>query len=305
MLVEYASSHILHMQKALTEMNLQLHHVISDITGATGMRIIRAIVAGERNRERLAAMKDVRTKADEPTIAKALEGSYRREQLFALKQSLELFDNYQRQIEACHQEISKHLSSLQAKADPATGLKVARTSKRKRRNQANFNIREAAFRITAVDLTQIDGINETAALAVIAEIGIDMSPWKTEKHFASWLTLCPNNKISGGKILSRSTRKSASRARNILRVCGQGLLRSRSALGAFCRRMCGRLGQPKGIVAVAHRLAVLIYRMLKFGRDYTDIGQQRYEEQYKERILKALQRRARDLGFRLVPSTPA
>jgi transposase len=152
---------------------------------------------------------------------------------------------------------------------------------------------------------QIPGINESAALGLIAEIGIDMSPWKTEKHFASWLTLSPNNKISGGKILSRSTRKSASRARDILRMCAQSLLGSRSALGAFCRRMCRRLGEPKGIVAAAHRLAVLVYRMLKCGRDYIDIGQQRYEEQYQQRVLKQLQRRARDLGFQLVPSMPA
>jgi transposase len=153
MLIEYASSHILHMQKALTEMNIQLHHVISDITGATGMAIIRAIVAGERNRERLAAMRDVRTKADEKTIGKALEGDYRPEQLFALKQSLELFDSYQKQIEACHQEIANHVRSLESKANSAERLKPPRTSKKKRRNQPNFNVREEAFRISGVDLT--------------------------------------------------------------------------------------------------------------------------------------------------------
>ena len=305
MLIEYAAGHVQHMQKALTQMNLQLQHVISDITGATGMRIIRAIVAGERDRGRLAAMRDGRTKANEETIAKALEGDYRAEHLFALKQSLELFDSYQKQIEACHQQIADHLKSLESKANPVNGLKPARATKKKRRNQPQFNLREEAFRISGVDLTQIDGIHESAALGLLAEIGVDMGPWNTEKHFASWLTLCPNNKISGGKVLHRATRKSASRARDILRLCAQSLLRSRSALGAFCRRMCGRLGPAKGIVAVAHKLALLVYRMIKFGRHYIDIGQERYEEKYKERALKQLARRARDFGFQLVPSTPA
>ena len=303
MLIEYAAAHVQHMQKAMTQMNLQLQHVLSDITGATGMRIIRAIVDGERDRNRLAAMRDVRTKANETTIAKALEGDYRAEHLFALKQSLELFDSYQKQIEACHQQIADHLRSLESKADPAAGLKPARTTKKKRRNQPDFNIREEAFRISGVDLTEIDSIHESAALGLLAEIGVDLSPWKTEKHFASWLTLCPNNKISGGKVLHRSTRKSASRARDILRLCAQSLLVSRSALGAYCRRMCARLGKPKGIIAAAHKLALLVYRMLKFGRRYVDIGQEQYEEKYKERALKQLARKAQHFGFQLVPSS--
>ncbi len=241
---------------------------------------------------------------NEETIAKALEGDYRPEHLFALKQSLELFDSYQKQIEACHQQIADHLKSLESKANPAEALKASRTTKKKRRNQPQFNLREEAFRISGVDLTQIDSINESAALGLLAEIGVDMRPWKTEKHFASWLTLCPNNKISGGRVLHRATRKSASRARDIFRLCAQTLLGSRSALGAYCRRMCGRLGSAKGIVAVAHKLALLVYRMIRFGRDYIDIGQERYEEKYKERVLKNLARRAKDFGFQLVPSIP-
>jgi transposase len=289
------------MQKALTQMNLQLQHVISDITGWTGMKILRAIVAGERDRRRLAALRDVRTKANEETIAKALEGDYRAEHLFALKQSLELFDTYQKQIASCHEQIEQHLKSLATKADSAE-LQAARKVKKKRRNQPEFSIREQAFRISGVDLTQIHGIDETAALSLIAEIGVDMNAWKTEKHFSSWLALCPNHKISGGKILRRSTRKSANRAREILQLCAQSLLNSHSALGAYCRRMCGRLGKPKGIVAAAHKLAVLVYRMLKFGHHYTDIGQERYEQQYQQRLLKRLARKAHELGFQLVPS---
>jgi transposase len=301
MLIQYAAGHIQHMQKALTQMNLQIHHVISDITGSTGMKIIRAIVNGERDRNRLAAMRDVRTKADEETIAKALEGDYRPEHVFTLKQSLELFDTYQKQIQTCDDQIAAHLNKLESKASDE--LKAARRQKKKRRNQPSFNIRQEAFRISGVDLTQIDGISESAALALIGEIGVDMSPWKTEKHFASWLALCPNNKISGGKVLQRSTRKTANRARDLLRVCAQSLLGSRSALGAFCRRQCSRLGKPKGIVATAHKLALLIYRMIKLGRGYVDIGQDRYEQQYKERTLKHLARKAKDLGFQLVPES--
>ena len=301
MLIEYAAAHVQHMQKALTQMNLQLQHVISDITGWTGMKILRAIVAGERDRMRLAALRDARTKANEETIAKALEGDYRAEHLFALKQSLELFDTYQKQIASCHEQIEQHLKSLATKVDSAE-LQAARKVKKKRRNQPEFSIREQAFRISGVDLTQIHGIDETAALSLIAEIGVDMNAWKTEKHFSSWLALCPNNKISGGKILRRSTRKSANRAREILQLCAQSLLNSHSALGAYCRRMCGRLGKPKGIVAAAHKLAVLVYRMLKFGHHYTDIGQERYEQQYQQRLLKRLARKAHELGFQLVPS---
>lgn len=304
MLVEYAAAHIQHMQKAMTQMNLQLHHVISDITGATGMRIIRAIVAGERDRDRLAAMRDIRTKADQNTIAKALEGDYRAEHLFALKQSLELFDNYQKQIDACHQRIAAYLQSLESKSDAIEAPPRGKKPKKNRRNQLPFPIQHEAFRMTGVDLTQIDGISEMAALELIAEIGRDMSLWKTEKHFASWLALCPNNKISGGKVLRRATRISSSRARDILRLCAQSLLGSKSALGAYCRRMCGRLGPAKGIVATAHKLALLLYRMLRFGREYIDVGQDKYEQQYKERTLKHLTRKARDLGFQLVPVAP-
>jgi transposase len=301
MLIESAAEHVQHMQKAMSQMNLQLQHVISDITGTTGMRIIRAIVSGQRDRDQLAAMRDTRTKSNEQTIAKALEGDYRQEHVFALKQALALFDFYQEQIRDCHQEIANHLRGLETRSSEHT-LGPARFSKKKRRNQPEFNVREEAFRISGVDLTEIDGINESAMLSLIAEIGVDMSPWKTEKNFASWLTLCPNNKISGGKILQRRTRKSASRARDTLRLCAQSLLNSRSALGAFCRRMCMRLGKAKGITAVAHKLCLLVYRMLKFGQHYVDVGQDQYEQRYKERALKSLARRAKDFGLQLIPA---
>jgi transposase len=303
MLIEYAAGHIQHMQKALAQMNLQLAHVVSDITGVTALRIIRAILNGERDRAKLAELRDPRTKASAETIAKSLEGNYRAEHLFALRQSVELLDYYQTQIQDCDREVSSQLKTMESRIDPAQQpLKEARSKKKKTRNQPAYDCREQAYRISGVDLTQIDSISESAALTLISEVGVDMSRWETEKHFASWLTICPNNKISGGKILQRSTRKSASRARDTFLLCAQSLLGSSSALGAYCRRMCGRLGKPKGITAAAHKLALLVYRMLKFGRDYVDIGQEQYEQKFKDRVFKQLARKAKDLGFQLIPS---
>jgi transposase len=298
MLIEYASAHIQHMQKAMTQMNLQLHHVISDITGLTGMRIIRAIAKGERDCKKLAALR-YRTQADEATIEKALEGDYRPEHLFALKQSLDAFDHYQKQMAECDEQIAQYVRSLESKSnfDP----KPASRTIRKQRNQMKFQVREEAFRISGADLTRINGISESAALGLISEIGINMSPWPTEKHFVSWLSLCPNNKITGGRVLKSRTRKTVNRARTILCLCAQSLLRSQSALGAFCRRLCSRIGKPKGIIATAHKLAVLVYRMLRGGVDYTDIGQEQYDNQFKERALKSLARKAKELGLQLVP----
>jgi len=306
MLIEYGAGHIQHIQKALTQMNLQLANVVSDITGATGMRIIRAIMEGERNPYRLAEMRDSRTKNDEETIAKALEGHYQSEHLFALKQAVELFDFYQRQITACDRQIHDYLRGLESKVDTEHHpMKPARTKKKNRRNNVGFDCRHEAYRISGVDLTQIDSINESAALTILSEIGMDMNPWKTEKHFASWLTLCPNNKITGGKIFQRRTRKSSNRVHDVLCLCAQSLFNSRSALGAYSRRMRARLGPEKAIVATAHKLALLIYRLLRFGKSYTDIGQDAYEQHYKQRAVKHLARKAKEFGFQLVASTAA
>jgi len=300
MLIEYKAAHVEHMQKALTQMNLQLANVVSDITGVTGLRIIRAILNGERNPKHLAEMRDWRTKNDEDTIAKALEGYYQPEHVFALRQAVELFDFYHRQISDCDQQIADYLRSLESKVDTAVNpIPPARAKKDNRRNAPGFDCRSEAYRISGVDLTQINGISESAALTILSEIGIDMGPWKTEKHFASWLTLCPNHKITGGKIFQRSTRKSSNRVRDVLCLCAQSLFNSRSALGAFSRRMRSRLGPEKAIIATAHKLALLIYRLLKFGKAYVDIGEDAYEKQYKERTVRNLARKAKELGFQL------
>jgi transposase len=307
MLIEYAAGHVQHIQKALSQMNVQLRGVISDVMGATGMRIVRAIIGGERDPKQLARLRDTNTKNNEETIAKALEGDYRTEHVFCLKQAVEMFDFYQQQIAACDQQISEYLRTLESKIDTQVNpIKPARSKKTNRRNVPPFDSRHEAYRISGADLTRIDGIGESAALTILSEIGTDMSRWPTEKHFASWLTLCPNNKITGGKVFQRRTRKSANRVRDLLRVCSQSLFNSQTALGAFARRMRSRLGPEKAIVATAHKLALLIYRMLKFGKDYVDVGQDTYERQFKERAVKYLARRAKQLGFQLMasPVTP-
>lgn len=303
MLIECAAGHIQHVQKALSQMNLQLGTVLSDVVGVTGMRIIRAILKGDRDPHQLAAMRDVRTKNDEETIAKALEGDYRAEHVFSLRQAVELFDFYQKQIDDCDQQIAGYLRSLESRVDTEKNpLKPPRSKKKNRRNTPGFDCRHEAYRISGADLTQIDGISESAALSVLSEIGTDMNRWKTEKNFASWLSLCPNNKITGGKVFQRRTRKSANRVRDLLRICSQSLFNSQSALGAFARRMRSRLGPEHAIVATAHKLALLIYRLLKFGKDYVDMGQDAYERQYKERAVKNLARKAKQFGFQLMPS---
>jgi len=289
-LVKSASSHIQHMQKALAQMNVLLHNVVTDITGVTGMSIIKAILAGERNPHKLAAMRDKRCKNDTATIARSLQGNYLPEHLFSLKQAVELYEFYQRQIADCDRQILEQLRSFDEKNnDPDS------TPPR--------SIEDALQKMSGVDLSSINGINTTTALKIIAEIGIDMSRWQTAKHFASWLGLCPGSKISGGKVLSSATKPVANRAAAALRMAAMTLYKSRSALGAYFRRMRSRLGAPKAITATAHKLARLVYSMLKHGTGYVDVGQQYYEERYQSRTIKNLKRKAAELGFDLVERT--
>ncbi|UCE51860.1 MAG: IS110 family transposase [Desulfobacterales bacterium] len=301
-LVEACSTQIHLMQKALEQMNIQLHKVITDITGVTGMKIIRAIVAGERDAVKLAGMKHALIKSSTETIAKALTGEYRQEHLFTLKQALEIYDVYQNKIADCDHQIEEYMKTFEQKAD-ANDLdsKSGKNNRTKRRkNQPNFDLRTRLFEMTGVDLTQIDGIETMTAQTVISECGFDMSVFPTEKHFTSWLGLCPNNQITGGKVRKHSTRKVQNRAARALRLAAQSLHSSKSALGAFYRRMRARLGAPKAITATAHKLAKLVYRMLKYGTDYVDSGQQYYENQYRKRVIKNLTKRAREMGYVVV-----
>jgi transposase len=307
MLVTYAAHHIQHIQKALEQMNVKLARVVSDVTGVTGLRIIRAILDGERNPRVLARLRDRRCQHDAATIARSLEGTWRPEHLFALRQAVELLDFYQQQIAACDRELEANLGRFNAKTDGQPLPARPRTSKPSR-TTPTFDVRNHLYRLTGVDLTQLDGIDAHTALKVVGEIGLDMSRWPSEKHFASWLSLAPGTKVSGGKQLSGRTPPSANRAAVALRLAAQSLARSKSALGAFFRRLKARLGAPKAITATAHKLARLIYRMLRFGTAYVDRGQESYERRYRTRVVATLRRRAHELGYTLTTTadpTPA
>lgn len=304
MLVQHRSAHIQHMQKALTVMNLRLTNVLSDITGVTGMKILRAILAGERNPRILAAFREPGCKKSEAEIAKSLEGYYKPEQLFVLQQALELYDFYNQQLYACDAALKALYEQFDPPEDPGTPPPAPRTNKR-RRNQANFELAPALYRMTGVDLTQIDGVDELTVQKVLSEIGTDMSQWPTEKHFASWLRLCPNNKITGGKVKQSGVQPTTNRASTALRVAASSLKHSNSALGAYYRRIRARSGAPAAVTATAHKLARIIYRMLKDHVSYHDFGADYYEKQYRERVLQNLNRQASRLGFRLEPATPA
>ena len=300
--VEYAASHVQHMQKALMQMNVQLHHVVSDITGATGMRIIRAIVTGNHAPEKLAEHRDVRCAASEETIREALTGNYRPEHLFALKQALELWDFHQTKIAECDVEIEAVLKSLNEKrAAPEKPLPSVRHAKA--RNEPKFDVRPALYTLLGADLSQIHGVGPYTVLRLVAECGDDMKKWPTAKHFTSWLSLAPGNKISGGRVLSSNTRRSSNRAAALLRIAAVNIGKTQTALGAFYRRLGARIGKAKAVTATARKLAVLFYRALRFGMTYADPGASYYEERYKRRVIQSLQRRARGLGFSLVENT--
>jgi len=283
-LVRSAASYIQRMQKALTQMNLLLHNVVTDITGTTGMRIIKAVLNGERDPEVLASMRDPRCRNTTATIARSLKGTYRPEHLFSLQQAVELYEIYQRKIADCDRRILDQLKSFDdcpEDAPPAT-------------------MGDALMRMSGVDLTSIDGIDTTTALKVLAEIGTDMSRFKSSKHFASWLGLSPGAKISGGKVLNSATKPVANKAAAALRMAAFTLFNSKSALGAYLRRQRARLGAPKAITATAHKMARLIYAMLTHGTAYVDAGQEYYEQRYRSRVIHNLKRKAQELGFDLV-----
>lgn len=298
--VAAAGACIQRMQKVLTEMNVQLANVISDISGVTGMSILKAILAGERDRYKLADMAHPRIRASREEIAKSLEGNWRKELLFILRQELSLYETYQGQIEECDQALAAHLQTLEDQAQPGSQPPPAKSNKRAGGNAPkNFDIRGELYRISGSDLTQIEGINVMIAQTIIAEVGVDMSRFPTEAQFSSFLGLCPDNQITGGKVFRRGSRKVENRAATALRLAATSLRRSQTYLGAKFRRLRARLGAPKAITAMAHALARLVYRMLKHGAVYVDKGMKYYEEKYRERELRSLQKRAADLGLHL------
>lgn len=301
-LIQYAAHHIQHIQKALALMNLQLANVVDDIMGVTGLNIIRAMIAGERSPEKLASFRDARCKKSVEIITKSLNGNYRDEHLFTLQQSVELFDTYQSKIVECDLAVEKLLNPyLLLEHEPS---ETKSKKKKRRKNELHFNAENHLKKMTGVDLTKIDGLSTHSVLRIISEIGVDMSKWPTAKHFGSWLGLSPGTKISGGKKLSNKTKPSANRAATLLRIAASTLHRSNSALGAFLRRLKSKIGAPKAITATAYKIARLIYSMMKYGEDYVDAGKDYYDQQYKEQIVKNMQKRARMLGFELTPIQP-
>lgn len=297
-LLEFSASHVQHMQKALMQMNLQLHHVVSDITGVTGMKIIRSLLGGERDPQTLAEYRDNRCKSFVDTIREALTGHYQPEHVFALRQAVELYDVYQAKLRDCDTEIEQTLQALPratvAPLPPPRGKRV------KQKNEPAFELRSVLHSLVGVDLTQIHGLGPYSALRILSECGTDLSRWPTVKHFTSWLTLAPGSKISGGKVLSGRTRRSSNRATVLLRLSAVSVGKTHTALGAFFRRLASRVGKAKAVTATARKLAVLLYNTVRHGATYVDPGENYYEERYRQRTLHNLRRRAESLGFTLV-----
>jgi len=300
-----ASRCIQRMQKALTQMNLQLANVISDISGWSGQQIIQAILKGERNPQELAKLRDPRVKASQEEVMRSLEGNWRPELLFVLKQELETYQSFQAKIRECDEELERHFQTIPAQADPEELEKVPRNKRPRAHVPENLNLRDELYRITGVDLTRIDGVNVLTAQTVIAECGYDMSRWETEGRFVSWLNLAPSNKISGGKVIGRDRRKVVNRAGQSLLQPASTLLRSQSYLGAQYRRLRTRLGAPKAIKAAANKLARILYRMLKFGQQYVDKGQEFYTQRFRQQQIQILAKKAAGLGLQLIQSQGA
>jgi transposase len=303
-MVKSASSHVQHIQKALTQMNFQIHNVISDIVGVTGLAIIDAIVAGERDREKLADLTNPRIKAGRETILKSLEGDFRPEHLFTLKQSLLSYRHYQQMIKDCDLEIENHLNAFDSHADfDETSLPPSNRSKRKSKNtEPTFDLKNHLHRLFGTDLTQIDGVSTLTSQVIFTEVGPDLSMFPTANHFCAWLGLSPQNKISGGKILSSKTRPGSNRAAHALRLSANALYRSKSYLGNYYRRMRSRHGAPKAITATAHKLARIIYHLIKHRQPFDETVFAELERHHHERMKRNLIKRAKSFGLQVVPA---
>lgn len=299
-LIKEGARHIQLIQKALEQMNVQLHKAVDDITGLTGLRILRAIVSGVRDPQELARLRHPYCKLGEADFVAALTGTYRGEHIFALKQALEAYDFFQAQILQCDQTIQTFMATLPSR--PLAEGQTLPTQKqgKRRKNQPHFDLQAELVRISGIDLTRIDGISSMTAMMAVVESGIETDRFPSEDHFASWLTLCPNNRKTGGTTRSARTRRSANRLAAALRVAAQSLWRSKSALGAFLRRLAARVGMEKAITATARKLACLIYRMRKYGMAYVDHGQDAYQLAYQQRTIRNLHRQAHRFGYELV-----
>jgi transposase len=303
-LLQHRAPHVLHMQKALQQMNIQLPQVITDITGETGMAIVRAIVAGERDGVKLAQFRDRRCKASEETIAKALTGDWKEEHLFVLQQALALYDFYSQQIAACDARLQEQYSVMRPRwdgGDESPALpQPQRRRKKKSKNAPAFDVEAQLIRLIGVNLAAVDGFGESVAQTILSEIGTDMSHWPTEKHFASWLGLSPHNDISGGKVLRSRTLPTSNRAGQAFRHAATSVARSPSAFGAYYRRKRAQGGPQFAQVATAHKMARTVYHLLKYRVPYVDIGMAGFEQKQREREVAALHKKAAKLGFTLI-----
>jgi transposase len=299
MLIRYAGQHVQHMQKALEQMNVKLPEVVSDITGVTGLAIIKAILTGEREPRELAKLRHERCHRTEAEIARALHGNWRAEHLFALKQALALYQEYQRLLRECDVQLEAHLATF---ADKSGGQKLAPKPRRcgRKSNEPIFGVRSALHRMSGHDLTVLEGIDDNTALVILSEIGTDMSKWPTEKHFTSWLGLCPQHQGSAGKIKSRRVRRGRNLAARAFRLAAQGCHHAKNALGAFYRRIQARCGGIKAVFATARKIAERVYRLLKYGVEYVRQGVDAYEAAYRERLMRGLASKAKSLGYSLV-----
>ena len=296
-LLDYTAAHIQHMQKALMQMNLQLHHVVSDITGATGMSIIRAIAEGERDPAILASHRERGCHPTVETVCQALVGNYWEELIFALTQAPELHDVYQTKVTAGDMQIQAILTRLKQSAPPPTDKLLPVRRRTRHPNAPAFDARPALHAIPGVDLTRLDGPGPYHALKPVAEYGSNLTAWSTAKHFTLWLALAPHNKISGGMVLPSNTRRTSNRAASLLRLAAGTVGRTDTALGAFSRCLSARVGKAKAIAATAHKIAVLFYNTLRHGMTCNDSGATDYEDRYRQRVLATLQRRAKSFGF--------
>jgi transposase len=302
MLVQAATMHIQHMQKALTQMNLRLRNVVSDITGVTGTRIIRAILNGERDPQGLASYRTEACKNSAAVIADSLHGNYRAEHLFALRQAFELYEIYQEKLKECERELMKVVQQRPHKTEAAPPP-LPRKLRRRDKVRGEIDVRDELYKQTGVDLFRVPGLGPETLLTLSGEVGTDMSYWSSEKLFSSWLGLCPGTKESGGKVLSRRSKRSRSRAAAAFRIAAASLRTSPTALGAFYRRIRARGGEAKAVTATAHKLAKIYYRLLKYGEEYLEAGEKSYEERYQQQRVKTLQKQAALMGFVLVAAT--
>jgi transposase len=301
-LIQHRAPHIMHMQKALQQMNIQLSQVLSDITGDTGMAIVRAIVAGERDAIKLAQLRDWKCKSPEATFAKALSGNWKDEHLFVLAQSLELYDFYTKQVTLCDSQIRQQFTTMKPRWDNSTMVADgwSNANRKKGKKGSSPDTRMDLIRLTGVDLTAVDGISDNLAQTILSEIGTDMTRWPSDKHFASWLGLAPHNDISGGKVLRSRTLTTKNRAGQAFRQAATAVSRSPSAFGAYYRRKRAQSGPQFAQVATAHKIARTVYHLLKYRVQYVDIGADAYQQKLREREVAILRKKATQLGLSLI-----